>query len=111
MPTASVPLRVLLVEDEDAYAKMLETMLGSEGSLALERVSTLSAAAKALDNGAIDAILLDLGLPDSAGVETVEKLRAVVRDRSPIVVLTSQDDDELGVQAVGLGAQDYLVKS
>jgi two-component system cell cycle sensor histidine kinase/response regulator CckA len=111
MPTVPPPLRVLLVEDEDAYARMLETMLGRDGPLVIERVSTLSGAVKALAGEEIDAILLDLGLPDSSGIETVDRLHALVGDRVPIVVLTSQDDDGMGVEAVHRGAQDYLVKS
>jgi two-component system, cell cycle response regulator len=86
------PLRVLLVEDDDAYARMLEAMLGPSGPLALQRVSTVTAAAAALTAGAIDAILLDLGLPDSFGVETVDRLSSLVGDRIPIVVLTARDD-------------------
>jgi two-component system, cell cycle sensor histidine kinase and response regulator CckA len=111
MSTIPAPLRVLLVEDEDAYARMLETMLGRDGPLVIERVSTLSGAVKALAGDEIDAILLDLGLPDSSGIETVDRLHALVGDRVPIVVLTSQDDDGMGVEAVHRGAQDYLVKS
>jgi two-component system cell cycle sensor histidine kinase/response regulator CckA len=111
MPTASSTLRVLLVEDDDAYARMLQAMLGQSGPLVLERVSTLNDASAAVAAGAIDAILLDLGLPDSFGIETVDRLRALVGDRVPIVVLTSHDDDEIGMQAVQRGAQDYLVKS
>ena len=111
MPTVTSPLRVLLVEDDDHYATMLEVMLGPAGPLALERVSTLSDAASAIGNGGIDVILLDLGLPDSFGIETVDRLRALVGERIPIVVLTSRDDDDVGVQAVHRGAEDYLVKS
>ena len=111
MTSVTSPLRVLLVEDDDAYATMLETMIGPAGPLALHRVSTLSGAVGAIESNSIDAILLDLGLPDSFGIETVERLRALVGERIPIVVLTSRDDDEIAVQAVHRGAQDYLIKS
>jgi two-component system, cell cycle sensor histidine kinase and response regulator CckA len=110
MPTTTSPLRVLLVEDDDAYARMLQTMIGPAGPLSLQRVSTLSGALCAIENDAIDAILLDLGLPDSFGIDTVDRLRELVGERIPIVVLTSRDDDEIGVQAVHRGAQDYLIK-
>jgi two-component system cell cycle sensor histidine kinase/response regulator CckA len=86
-------------------------MMGPAGPLALHRVSTLSSAMGAIESHSIDAILLDLGLPDSGGIETVERLRALVGERIPIVVLTSRDDDEIAVQAVHRGAQDYLIKS
>jgi signal transduction histidine kinase len=111
MSTSSAPLRVLLVEDDDDYARMLEAILGPAGPLTLERVSTLHDASKVIDEASIDVILLDLGLPDSFGIDTVDRLRALVGERIPIVVLTSRDDDDIAVQAVHHGAQDYLVKS
>ena len=111
MPASDAPLRVLLVEDDDSYANMLETMIGRGGPLTLQRVSTLKDAATAIDNNEIDAILLDLGLPDSVGIDTVDRLRALVGEHIPIVVLTSRDDVDIGVQAVHRGAQDYLLKS
>jgi two-component system cell cycle sensor histidine kinase/response regulator CckA len=111
MPASDAPLRVLLVEDDDSYASMLHTMIGGEGPLALERVSTLRDAATVINDKEIDAILLDLGLPDSVGLDTVDRLRALVGERIPIVVLTSRDDVDIGVQAVHRGAQDYLLKS
>ena len=86
-------------------------MMEPAGPLSLQRVSTLNGALCAIENDAIDAILLDLGLPDSFGIDTVDRLRELVGERIPIVVLTSRDDDDIGVQAVHRGAQDYLIKS
>jgi light-regulated signal transduction histidine kinase (bacteriophytochrome) len=57
----------------------------------------------------VDCILLDLGLPDSQGIETVKTMRRTF-PRKPIVVLTGEDDTEMGIQALHEGAQDYLVK-
>ncbi len=57
----------------------------------------------------IDAVLLDLNLPDSQGLDTLDRLYAAAGG-VPIVVLTAHDDDQLAVQAVQHGAQDYLVK-
>jgi two-component system, cell cycle sensor histidine kinase and response regulator CckA len=112
MSTSQPPaLRVLLVEDDDAYAGMLQTLVGPSGPFALQRVSTLAGATQAIDSDAVDAILLDLGLPDSYGIETVDRLVAVVGERIPIVVLTSYDDQDMGLQAVQRGAQDYLLKT
>ena len=68
---------------------MLQTLVGSPNVFALQRVSTLTSASQAVDREAIDAILLDLGLPDSSGIETVDRLVAIVGERIPIVVLTS----------------------
>jgi two-component system, cell cycle sensor histidine kinase and response regulator CckA len=112
MPAVSAAIHVLLVEDDDAYATMMQAQLsGSRGRIAVERVSTLHAAVTALENGTFEGILLDLGLPDSSGLDTVGRLHAATNGVVPIVVLTGQDDESLGLQAVQAGAQDYLCKS
>ncbi len=111
MPAGTAPIHVLLVEDDDAYALLVQRQLTeSSESIALRRVSTLVDAVAAIDSGPADAVLLDLGLPDSFGLETVERLRGAA-GAVPIIVLTAQDDDAIAVQAVQRGAQDYLVKS
>jgi len=111
MPAGTAPIRVLLVEDDDAYALLVQRQLtASSESIALRRVSTLVDAVAAIDSGPADAVLLDLGLPDSFGLETVERLHGAA-GAVPIIVLTAQDDDAMAVQAVQRGAQDYLVKS
>ena len=111
MPAGTAPIRVLLVEDDDAYALLVQRQLtASSESIALRRVSTLVDAVAAIDSGPADAVLLDLGLPDSFGLETVERLHGAA-GAVPIIVLTAQDDDAIAVQAVQRGAQDYLVKS
>jgi signal transduction histidine kinase len=108
---ASTPIRLLLVEDDDAYAAMLQAQLsGTAVPIVIERVSTLEAAVAVVSSTRFDAILLDLGLPDSIGLETVDRLHGVTNGVVPIVVLTSYDHS-LGVQAVQRGADDYLVKS
>jgi PAS domain S-box-containing protein len=66
-------------------------------------------AVERLAKGGIDAVLLDLGLPDSQGISTFVKLHHQF-PRTPIVVLTGLTDEELGLQAVREGAQDYLIK-
>jgi two-component system, cell cycle sensor histidine kinase and response regulator CckA len=104
------PLRVLLVEDDDAYAALVGAELGAAGDVLLRRVSTLLAAEEALRLEAFDALLLDLSLPDSEGVETVERATAAA-DGVPIVVLTSRDDSAAALEAVHRGADDYLLKS
>ena len=105
-------LHALLVEDDDAYATMLQRELAAESGLpvSVERVRSLSDALLRLSAGAFDAVLLDLGLPDSSGLETFGRLQHAAGD-TPIVVLTASDDDGLAVAAVHAGAQDYLVKS
>ena len=105
-------LNALLVEDDDAYATMLQRELAAEpgAPVSVQRVRSLSDAVLRLSDGDFDAVLLDLGLPDSSGLETFGRLQHAAGD-TPIVVLTSSDDDGLAFAAVHAGAQDYLVKS
>ena len=104
-------VNLLLVEDNPGDAFLIEEMLsGTENpSHHVETCSELSGALARISAEGIDAILLDLSLPDSHGLETLRRTlshTAVV----PIVVLTGLDDQALGVLAVQEGAQDYLVK-
>ena len=105
-------LQALLVEDDDAYATMLQAELTAESSarVSVERARSLSDATARLAARPFDAILLDLGLPDSSGLDTYARLASAAGD-TPIVVLTASDDDGLALGAVHAGAQDYLVKS
>lgn len=105
------PLRVLLVEDDDAHARLAVAWLDVEGHGGFEvrRVDRLSTGLAALAAEPVDAILLDLSLPDSDRIETFRSVRAQAPS-TPIVVMTGIGDDELALQAVQEGAQDYLVK-
>ena len=104
------PIRVLLVEDDDAYARMVsEELAASTARVTLERVATLAAALGRVHGGA-DAVLLDLGLPDGSGLAVLDRIYAEAPG-IPIVVLTAHGDDESAVQAVQRGAEDYLLKS
>ena len=105
-------LHALLVEDDDAYAAMLQAELAAESSarVSLERARSLADATQRLAARPFDAVLLDLGLPDSSGLDTYARLASAAGD-TPIVVLTASDDDGLALGAVHAGAQDYLVKS
>jgi two-component system cell cycle sensor histidine kinase/response regulator CckA len=108
MPDAA--LHVLLVEDDDAYAALLAAELAAIGSpLRLERVTTLHDAEQRLPLSGFDAILLDLGLPDSEGLATVDRMHAAA-PAVPMVIVTAHQDDDLAFQAVQRGADDYLVK-
>jgi serine phosphatase RsbU (regulator of sigma subunit) len=103
--------RILLVEDNDIDAAIVVAYLRDDARFAVKRASTLSAACDALANGqVIDAVLLDLRLPDSSGLETFTTLHRQFPDM-PVVVLTVTDDDEPAMAAVHQGAQDYLPKS
>ena len=107
------PTKILLVEHNPADAKRLLEMLGEPGSQAsdfkLVEVPQLAAAIKQVQESNFDLVLLDLSLPDSQGVATVDRVKDA-RPNLPIVVLTRQDDDNIATDALRRGAQDYLVK-
>lgn len=102
--------RLLLVEDNPAEARLIRETLADAagGEFSIDRVETLGEALLLHDHD-IQAVLLDLTLPDSRGTETVERVRGQF-PKAPIVVLTGLDDDAIGVEAVKSGAQDYLTK-
>lgn len=104
-------LRVLLVEDEKTDQEMVRRLLNEPSSCTFEvqAVDNLAAALQRIEGGDYHAVLLDLKLPDSSGLDT---LRAVVgKKRSlPVVVLTGFDDDETAIAALRGGAQDYVAK-
>jgi DNA-binding NarL/FixJ family response regulator len=103
---------VLLVEDEPAdfnlYRRYLSEAAG-EHQFRCEPADRLRAAIDRLQGGGIDAILLDLNLPDSRGLATFRRVLAHAASL-PIVILTGLHDENLAIQAVSVGAQDYLVK-
>lgn len=107
------PIRVLLIEDNPADARLLVESLKDAGrdAFGVTHVARLSAAMESLRGGGgrPDVILLDLTLPDSAGLAGVERLRAVAPE-VPVVILTGLADQDLAVRAVRQGVQDYLVK-
>ncbi len=105
---------VLHVEDNAADAALAEAMLADSGSErfrieTVKRLADAKARLTAEPHPAIDCILLDLGLPDSEHLDTLRSILEVSGD-IPIVVLTVQDDEPLGRDAVGAGAEDYLSK-
>jgi PAS domain S-box-containing protein len=104
--------RVLLVEDNPADARLVEILLSEAGSSADFEVAHSERFAEALqrlEEATFEVILLDLSLPDSSGIETVSRMRAAA-PRTPMVVLSGQDDEEVALRAVQQGAQDYLIK-
>jgi len=110
--TVNNQVRVLLVEDNPGDARLVQSMLSRQGTPAilLAHVERLSSALDRLKAGDIDIALLDLHLPDAAGLEVFYRVHAAAPDL-PIIVLTGSSKDEaLGVQAVRDGAQDYLIK-
>ena len=108
--TTVAPLRILLVEDNPGDVLLLqETLADQQGAFELENVERLAPALERLRTGGIHLVLLDLTLPDSAGLSTFTAVRTQAPDM-PIVVLTGLSDEALAVSTVRDGAQDYLVK-
>jgi serine phosphatase RsbU (regulator of sigma subunit) len=105
-------LRVLLVEDDQADAFLVRELLDEvQAPIDLTVAPTLAEAAHHLRTAgsSTDCVLLDLGLPDSLGLEGLRRLRGAAPGAA-VCVLTGQGDDHLGAAAVAEGAQDYLIK-
>ena len=104
-------LRVLLVEDTPVDVLLFCDALGADAEHRYEitDVARLEDAITHLRTHACDVVLLDLGLPDSTGIDTFRSLRAVAAT-VPTLVLTGLDDEAVGIRALQMGAQDYLVK-
>ncbi|QCJ47863.1 bacterio-opsin activator domain-containing protein [Haloprofundus sp. MHR1] len=115
-------LEVLLIEDNPGDVRLIEEFLrepvgataqegsnGARSAPSLRHADSLTAGLELLDDRDVDVVLLDLGLPESQGLETLETVleRAA---HTPIVVLTGLKDESVGLQAVEQGAQEYLVK-
>ena len=105
-------IKVLLIEDNPGDMRLIQEMLSeaSDATFDLECIDRLSAGLERISEGGFDTVLLDLGLPDSVGLDTFKSLH----DRAPevpIVMLTGLDDVTLAIEALNDGAQDYLVKS
>ena len=107
----TVPVRLLLLEDNPGDARLVQAALAehSPGEFAVTRVERLADALERIASGHFEAVLCDLGLPDSTGVATAEVLAARF-PALPLVVLTGSHDEDLGREAIRHGAQDYLVK-
>lgn len=100
---------LLLVEDNDGDAEYIAALLADE-HVDLIHVETLTAAAAMLEDRSVNAILLDLRLPDGLGIECVDTIREVAPE-VPVIVLTGLDDQILALRCLAAGAQDYISKS
>jgi signal transduction histidine kinase len=104
-------MRVLLVEDDPGDARLVQAMLPETDGIRYEvtRTASLSEAIACLNHAPVDIVLLDLDLPDSTGLDTVDSLCKVAPD-TPVVVLTGYADENTKVAAVLNGVQDFLIK-
>ncbi len=106
------PLRVLTIEDNPADIDLLRETIELEGKAAnfdLVWENRLSGGLARLAQQPFDAVLLDLNLPDSQGLESIARVRGVAA-AVPVLVMTGVSDEELALRAMQAGAQDYLLK-
>jgi two-component system KDP operon response regulator KdpE len=101
------PLRVLVVDDEPPIRKLLRMGLTTQGYQILEAANGKAALELVAQNP--DLIILDLGLPDLPGLDLLRTMRTQ-NEAVPIVVLSSRGDEAAKVQALDLGADDYVTK-
>ena len=103
-------LNVLLIEDCNEDAELIRQMLHCyENKCSLTRAERLAHGLKLLEEETFDVVLLDLGLPDSIGVNAMAEINRAKREL-PVIVFTGVEDDELAAKAISMGAQDYLLK-
>ena len=103
--------KVLLVEDIESEAKLVFKHLKrvSDWRFSVDHFERLDTAIQSATDNKYDVILLDLNLPDCAGIEVCKRtLKAVAN--TPVIVLTNQNSPALGTKAMREGAQDYLIK-
>lgn len=104
---------VLLLEDDPEYVLLIKTFLAETpegGRVRLQVAGNLAEGLGRIGAGELDVVLLDLMLPDSRGLATLDSVLAAA-PHLPIVVLTGLYDEQVALDAVGRGAQDYLVKA
>jgi DNA-binding NarL/FixJ family response regulator len=104
-------IKILLVEDNPADVLFLREALQQDllTSFVLTATERLSTAAPLFEKNIFDIILLDLGLPDSQGLETFTRIHQIAPE-IPIIILSGLRDEFFATQAVQAGAQDYLMK-
>lgn len=100
-------MTVLLVEDEEAIARPLATLLRAEGWI-IETACTAARARELAAACAFDAALIDLGLPDGSGYEICRAVRAA--GDAAVIILTARSDEDSVVRALEEGADDYVAK-
>lgn len=105
-------ITVLLIEDNPADARLIKEMLAesSPGDFKLEWFDRLSMGIEYLKDHSVDVVLLDLTLPDSTGIATFEKLFKHA-PHLPIIVLTGVNDEQMAIESMRSGLQDYLIKN
>ena len=108
---SQIPLSILLVEDSIPYAKLVMAKLkhGLTMRHEIQHVDCAHKGVEAIGRNRFDLIILDMHLPDTSGIETFQTIHPAASN-TPIVILSSDDDEQLAIDAVMQGAQDYLIK-
>jgi glutamate dehydrogenase (NAD(P)+) len=101
--------RLLLIEDTPVQQRLIALLL-TDSAFELVTADSLAAGLAALADHQVDLVLLDLGLPDSQGLETLLRLKAAA-PRTPVIVQTALDDVSVATRALEAGAHDYLIKT
>jgi DNA-binding response OmpR family regulator len=104
-------IEILLIEDNLADTEYLKEMLsaGRQPAFAIQHATRLSQGASLLGKKRFDIVLLDLGLPDSQGIDTLMSIRKEAPD-VPVLILTGLADEDFALKAIKSGADDYLIK-
>lgn len=105
--TAAHPLKILVVDDEPPFRRLLQTSLAAEGYQVIAVESGREALAR-LGDSAPDLCVLDLGLPDIDGIDLIQRIRRA--STVPIIVLSSRTQEQSKIDALDLGADDYVTK-
>ena len=104
------PWKLLLVEDCSSDATLIHRFLdNAEVEVQTSHVTRLDDALRSLHDRDFDAVLTDLALPDARGLDSVVRIRAAA-PQAALVVLSGADDEDLALQTIGLGAQDFIGK-
>ena len=103
--------KILLIEDNPADARLVRELLFDVGAALYDLVDVglFSDGMRHLKDNRCDIVLLDLTLPDGMGIDMVTRLQSAL-PQAPIVVLTGLDDDQVALDAMRAGAQDFLIK-
>jgi sigma-B regulation protein RsbU (phosphoserine phosphatase) len=110
-PGDKPPVKILIMEDDQYYFRFVKRLLSQadEKEFEVAHAATLADCLEQLSDDTPDVVIIDLSLPDSSGLDTLARVSAVAAG-APMVVLTGSDDEEVGLKAVAMGAQDFLVK-
>ncbi|HTK43941.1 MAG TPA: response regulator transcription factor [Patescibacteria group bacterium] len=107
MPRAARPLRILVVDDDPAMVGAITALVGTEGHQVITAYDGLTAVRRYREERP-DIVLLDLAMPGPDGFTVAGRIRA--EGDAPIVVVSGESSEEAKVRALGIGADDYLVK-